>query len=1049
MQKSFVPGWIVVTLLVFCGSSWAPAQSPRTKYNFNPGWRVFVGDPANAQSPTFDDSSWKSVTLPYAWNEDSAFKVSIHDLPTGIAWYRKHFRIPESARGQRVFIEFEGIRQAGDVYFNGKFLGRHEDGVSAFGFDITADLKPAPEDNVIAVRTDNNWKYKEVTTGSTFRWNDSNFYANYGGISKNVWLHVMAPLHQTLPLFSSLGTTGVYIWPSHFNLDAHSATITAESQVRNDGTPPQTAAYTVRIQDMDHKTIATFAGPTTTVAPGETRTLTASAPVHNLHLWSWGYGYLYNVTTTLSVGGHAIDSVTTRTGFRQTAFDHGYVTLNGRALDVHGYGQRTTNEWPGLGIDLPPWLSDYSNRLMVQGNANVVRWMHVTPSRQDTDSSDRVGLIESMPAGDSEGDSNGRHWELRVKLMRDSIIYNRNNPSILFYECGNKTISDPHMAEMKAVRDQYDPHGGRAIGAREMLASHIAEYGGEMLYIDKSSYKPLWAHEYSRDEAARAFWDADSPPFHKDSPLYNRNQDSQAIEDVVRWDDYFRARPGTGTRVSDGGVKIIFSDSNTHYRGDNNYRRSGATDAMRIPKDGFYADQVMWNGWVDPEEPAIHIIGHWNYAAGTVKPIYVVAAKVARVELKLNGKSLGSIKASPSSPNQALALPAGVSPAPSVPGKPGIPAGQSNDFLFTFPKVAFAPGTLEAIAYDASNKPVATSKLHTAGAPAAIRLTPRTGNGGLHADGSDLALVDVEAVDAHGQRCPTANPVISFTLTGPAEWRGGIAQGSAIPAPPPTPAQMHAANPTPLLHQDNYILSKFLPLENGINRVIVRSTPLTGQSTGSITLTATSPGLAPATIRLTSHPVPVNYGLSTYQPSANLPSNLERGPTPASSSIHPTRASVLIASATAGVNSEKAMLSHDDNETTSWANDGQLSTAWIEYTFAHPSAPTEMDIKLNAFRTRRYPLWITLDGTTLYEGITPTSLGYVTIPFRQPLDHPITGSHLRITLTGAPIDSRQSKGTVEITGKYDGAGVAPVQHDDKAVLNVIETDIYHSISSAQ
>jgi len=46
--------------------------------------------------------------------------------------------------------------------------------------------------------------------------------------------------------------------------------------------------------------------------------------------------------------------------------------------------------------------------------------------------------------------------------MRDAIIYNRNNPSIIFYECGNESISREHMVEMKKIRDQYDPFGGRA-----------------------------------------------------------------------------------------------------------------------------------------------------------------------------------------------------------------------------------------------------------------------------------------------------------------------------------------------------------------------------------------------------------------------------------------------------------------------------------------------------------------------------------------------------------------------------------------------------------
>ena len=115
-------------------------------------------------------------------------------------------------------------------------------------------------------------------------------------------------------------------------------------------------------------------------------------------------------------------------------------------------------------MSVPAWLSDYSNGLMVEDNANLVRWMHITPWKQDIESCDRVGLIQAMQAGDAEKDREGRQWGQRTELMRDAIIYNRNNPSILFYECGNESISREHMIEMKAIRDKYDPHGGRAIG---------------------------------------------------------------------------------------------------------------------------------------------------------------------------------------------------------------------------------------------------------------------------------------------------------------------------------------------------------------------------------------------------------------------------------------------------------------------------------------------------------------------------------------------------------------------------------------------------------
>jgi hypothetical protein len=989
------------------------ARAERVRYNFNPGWLLSVGDNAAAAQPHFDDSKWRRVTLPHAWNEDYAYRVSIHDQPVGIAWYRKHFTVPAIPEGGRVLIEFEGVRQAAQVYLNGHLLGSSENGVMAFGFDLTPHLVPG--DNVLAVRTDNHWDYRESATNTTVQWNNRNFYSNFGGINKTVWLHITPAVHQTLPLYSSLGTTGQYIWADAFDLSGHSATIHIESQVRNESAAPETVRLRAEIFDLDGKSVASAMSPPVALAPNSTQMLAAQTQARDLHFWSWGYGYLYNVTTTILINGQPTDSVITRTGFRQTAFHDGMIFLNGRVLQVHGYAARSTNEWPGLGTDVPPWVSDFSNSLIVEGNGNLIRWMHVTPSKQDVESCDRVGLIQSMPAGDAEGDPKGRQWQARLELMRDSIVYNRNNPSILFYESGNKGVSDEHMRDMLAIRNELDPHGGRAMGSREMLASHTAEYGGEMLYINKSAYKPVWAHEYNRDEGARKFWDDQTPPFHKDSPLYNRNQDSFALEDILRWDDYFRVRPGTGRRVSAGGVNISWIDENSHFRGDNNYRRSGEVDAMRIPKEAFYAHQVMWDGWVDPERPRIHILGHWNYPAGTTRTIFV-AANTRSVELKLNGRSLGIRQ-------------------------------PEHDFLFTFTNVAYTPGRLEAIAKDANGKPAAATTLETAGPPAAIRLTSHTSPAGLHADGSDLALVDVEIIDSDGRRVPTALNPIHFTVVGPAEWRGSIAQGSSTPNVP----------------EDNYILSRDLPVEGGVNRVSLRSTEIAGE----IAVTANAEGLPDAHLTLTSRPVPEHNGLSSYDPALAMPVNLTRGPTPATPSFTVTRIPIAIISATAGANASEAAKSYDDDETTAWTNasatrsdittDGlpirnaapdqkpiaaSLDTAWIEYTLSQPAQPSELELKLSSFRLRRYPIRVTLDGQIVYEGVTPTSLGYITLQ----LHATDPGTKLRIQLTAPAFNVEEQHVLVEVSGKVDQAE-PKARPGGVPVLSIIEAEVYASPTS--
>ncbi|MGE5520863.1 MAG: glycoside hydrolase family 2 protein [Candidatus Dadabacteria bacterium] len=993
-EKVMIRTIFLIGLLSIITSAVFAQASVRMKYNFNPGWKVFVGDLSGAENSSYDDAVWKQVTLPYAWNEDDAFKKDIAELSTGIAWYRKHFKLPASAKGKKVFLEFEGIRQAGDFYLNGKHIGLHENGIMAFGFDITNYIKFGDIDNVLAARIDNSWDYKEKVTDTKFQWEDRNFNANYGGICKNVFLHVVPQVYQTLPLHSNLGTTGVYIYADNFNIQQGTAIIHAESEVKNETNQPQEVGYKVKMVDLDGKTIASFTGDKTVLLAGSTKVLKASSVVKGLNFWSWGYGYLYNVITYLNINGKAADVVSTRTGFRKTEFKNGMFYLNDRVIMVHGYAQRTSNEWPAIGLSVPAWMSDYSNGLMVEGNGNLVRWMHITPWKQDVESCDRVGLMQAMPAGDAEGDVTGSRWEQRKAVMRDALIYNRNNPSIIFYESGNKGIREANMQDMKNIRDQYDPHGGRAIGSREMLDSRIAEYGGEMLYTNKSAHIPLWAMEYSRDEGSRKYWDDYTPPYHKDgagplyrgqpAPEYNRNMESHAVENVKRWYEFWNERPGTGKRVSCGGVNIIWSETNTHHRGEENYRRSGEVDALRIKKQNFYANQLMWDGWVNPAKDHIHIIGHWNYQPGITKDIYIVST-ANKVELKVNGILQGK-------------------------------GHKSDGFLFTFQHIKYSPGTISAVGYDNKGKQVCTTSIKTIGKPAALRLTAVKRPTEFVADGHDLSLVEVEVVDAKGNRCPTALNMINYTLEGPAEWRGGIAIG-----------------------RDNYILAKSFPVENGVNRFILRSTTTPGR----ITVKATSEGLASAMINLTTRPFTVNNGLASVLPSSGLPVNLQRGPTPETPSYKMTRTPLNIVGGTAGANADSVSLSYDDNERTDWVNDNKLGTAWIEYELERQATVSEITIKLNNFRSRVYPLIVTVDGKEAFNGVNKTNLGYYTIQCR-----PQKGKKVRIQLASSAKEQQNNTG-VEVSGKKLDDGVARDDSRAPGTLSILEVEIYEALPVKQ
>jgi beta-galactosidase len=163
---------------------------------------------------------------------------------------------------------------------------------------------------------------------------------------------------------------------------------------------------------------------------------------------------------------------------------------------------------------------------------------------------------------------------------------------------------------------------------------------------------------------------------------------------------------------------------------------------------------------------------------------------------------------------------------------------EGTDYVYAFPDVKFASGSLKAVATK-GGKIVAQQEIQTAGEPKAIKLTLHTGPKGLQADGSDVALIDFEVVDAQGRRCPTDEARVDFTVTGPVIWRGGF-----------NAAKLNTTN------------NLYLDTECGINRVAIRSilTP------GTITVTAKREGLTSATIKVDSKPVEINNGLSKALP---------------------------------------------------------------------------------------------------------------------------------------------------------------------------------------
>jgi len=857
--------WLVAVLpLNAAQTHFTPPFSPHADYNFNPDWKFIREDATNAERVDFDDAKWTTVSAPHTYNDADSYQHIISHSGgdryayAGIAWYRKHFKLPAAAKDGKVFLEFEGLKQAGRFWVNGQYVGKYENGVTPCGLDLTKFAKFGDTDNVIAVKVDNSNDYKEGATGAEFEWMGRAFNPNYGGLNHDIRLHLTGKVYQTLPLYENLKTTGIYVYPSNFDVKNKTCDVNVESQVRNESGDQQSITLSVVIVDAAGNVCAKIQGDTSDLVDGETEIFKAGGKLADAKFWSVETPELYDVYCILAVSDKVVDVQKIRTGFRKTEFKGGAGTggvyLNDWFVWLTGYAQRSSDDWAGLGEAYPDWMHDYNAQLIRSTHANYIRWMHISPQAVDVRACDRTGIVEICPAGDKEQDPvldrrlqpdvAARQWEQRVEVMRDSMIYFRNDPSVLFWEAGNNNITTPHLQQMLELQKQYDPNGGRVVGCRtlnEPSATPIAGYFGVMIGQDprtdglkgytnlfraysaeRRDRAPLIETEDFRDEAARRFWDDYSPPYFGFKPgqndVYHWNSESFCLAAAVRYHDYFSnviTNADPAHAKWSGYASIYWSDSNADGRQDSSEvcRVSGKVDSVRLPKEAYYVYRVMQN-----PDPDIHIIGHWTYPTNTVKTIYVAANHCDSVELFVNGKSLGTT-------NQSCDFVDTFSGANKDLGNTG--------YIYAFPAVHFEPGVIKTTG-TADGKVVAQDEIQTAGLAKTLKLTAHTGPNGLHADASDVALFDVEVVDAQGRRCPTDEARVDFKLDGPAVWRGGYNSGVT-----------------------NSINNLYLDTECGINRVAIRST----LQPGVITLTATRNGLEPATVTIQSQPVQIKDGL--------------------------------------------------------------------------------------------------------------------------------------------------------------------------------------------
>ena len=785
------------------------------------------------------------VSLPHAPNALEAFRSHASDagetgITRGTCVYRKVFTLPEV--GEKVFLEFETVRQAIYLKVNDRFVGYYEAGIVPVGFDITDFLVVGS--NVVEVTIDNTSARGMKTylaetipghepgdqSGVHYQWNTADFNPVQGGLTGHVRLHVKPKAYLTLPLYNNLKTVGTSVSAADFDFAAGAATITVRAEVRNEASADGRAFCRVTVVDPETGgTVATFnselavlpavaaahfltaveddvydesgAVPTHVAANGCT-TLEASARVSGLAFWSPEQPKLYEVKVELvdasRTGGTVLDDLTIRTGFRAVGYDpERGVLLNGKPVWLRGYAQRATDEWAVIGV-APDWLQEADAKMIRDSGANFVRWMHVAPKPAPVRACDRYGIVCVAPAGDKEADCTGRSWSQRTEAMRDAMIYFRNSPSVVFWEAGNNAISAEHMREMRQLKETVDPSGGRLMGCRSLQTAEAvaeAEWVGTMLdrhgekalaaMRELGVFKPILELEYAREESPRR-WVSES--FAKVSPtgeaeegsdVYNLSQQDFIWSNLAPTGGYCEFY---GNRVGGLHQPIYAGCAILCWSDSNQHGRNTFSENCRV------------SGRVDPvrlPKASYDAMSAVFSAAPKVKvfrgkSIYAVAsATCARIDLLVDGVVRGRL----SEPQRIF----------------------HYDFGFVS---ASENATLTAIAYGRNGAELARDTLGPVGAGVRLTLEPHVQRGGWQADGADIAYVDVRLVDGKGRTVVSATNRVTFALQGEATFLGGYNSG--------------------VFGEESPVGQDWVNLECGVNRVFLKA----GRKTGTVSLTA-------------------------------------------------------------------------------------------------------------------------------------------------------------------------------------------------------------------
>lgn len=810
--------------------------------------------------PGTDDKGWLQVDLPDDFIVKGTFNETADKshgyLPYGVGWYRKHFTVPAAFQSQAatMYVDFEGIQTQSQVWLNGQFLGSHYSGYTPSRYWLNASmLNWGPgADNVLAVRAD--------ATNPDGWWYDG------GGIYRHVWLTVITtsgPYIAPWGVYAPSAVTGPITWDGTGSPHANAA-LYPSIEILTNASSPASQPFTIALTVVDQygAVVGSSSGSGTVSASSPNGTVWTSPTIAlpNADLWHVvappAKPALYTLVTTLSVGGVTVDTENVTFGVRSAVFNNatGFY-LNGISTKILGTANH--QDFAGLGVAIPDHLQFHRIAKLKEMGVNGWRTAHNPPNPGLLNAADELGFLVW-----DENHRNGQDDQIPLLVKRD-----RNHPSVVIWSLCNEVLCNTNdwvadALRLKALIKALDPLGGRPVsanqngwvGANTPLDLQGFDYSTQNYdaWHATAPWIPDISSETSSAVSDRSEYTNDPVGGHVSG--YDNNYPGWGESAEQAWGGVgISANQGILTRpfISGGWTwtgwdykgeptPYAWPDINSHF---------GILDEAGFPKDRFFWYKSWFPGFnPDPPtghvshadatpspssdsslarirsghavsegaaSPFLYVFPHWNWAPGSNVSVWAYS-NADTVELWVNGVSLG---------------------AQSMPRFSHV----------QWDNIPYVPGSLYAAAYmNGSTTPVATQTVNTTGAPAALEISVKDGVGASMLAGcDDIALVQVAVVDANGLVVPTASNNVTFTVTGPATLAG-------------------TGNGDPACHTNDKDATR--PAYHGWVLGVVAG----GDSTGTVTVTASSPGFQTVSLQIPVTATPAGFSASWCHQQARL-----------------------------------------------------------------------------------------------------------------------------------------------------------------------------------